>query len=436
MADVVIVGGRLAGSATAMLLARAGLDVLVLEQASFPCDTLSSHQLQVTGSALIARWGLLDRLEATGAPPTRLMRFDAGPRTAVWGRVTAVDGVDAMYSPRRTVLDTLLVDAAREAGAKVREGAIVEELTTEGSTVTGVRLRLKGGGRAVERASLVIGADGKNSTVARAVGARTVREAVPTTLATYAYWSGVPLDHGWMASGRRLVFGAFPTNDDQVVTFLARPVEALADHRADAQEALAASLRTLREIGERVLSGQRVGPIRATVDVPNRVLASAGPGWVLVGDAGLVMDPVTGQGMGNALADAAALSDAVLRGFAGTTRLGTALRRYERQRNRARRPMFDFTVGLAQLRPPTAAEGRLFAAVADDPAASEQFLAALAGVLPMDEFMSPANIVRLVGLRGLAQLARSRPRRPRPAARVRRSGLGVAMRVPGRSQVR
>ncbi len=318
----------------------------------------------------------------------------------------------------------------------MREGVIVEELTAEGGTVTGVRLRLKGGGRAVQRARLVIGADGKNSTVARAVGAPTVREAVPSTLATYAYWSGVPLGHGWMASGRRLAFGAFPTNDDQVTTFLARPVEALADHRADAQSALTASLQTLGEVGERVLSGQRVGPIRATIDVPNRVLRSSGPGWALVGDAGLVMDPVTGQGMGNALADAAALSDAVVRGFAGTTRLGTALRHYERQRNRARRPMFDFTVGLAQLRPPTAAEGRLFAAIADDPVASERFLAALAGVLPMDEFLAPSNIVRLVGLRGLAQLARRRPQAPRRASRVRQPGLAVAMRVSGRSPVR
>lgn len=417
MADVVIVGGRLAGSATAMLLARAGLDVMVVDQARFPSDTLSSHQLQVTGGALLARWGLLDRIREGGTPPTRRMRYDAGGAAVVRGRVPTLDGVDAMYSPRRTLLDAVLVEAARAAGAEVVERAIAEELTVDAGRVAGVRLRLKGGGHVYQRARLLIGADGKSSTVARAVGASTVRESPPATLAAYAYWSGVPLDQGWMASGERLAFGAFPTNDDAVITFLARPADHLADHRADPHGAFTAALVGLGEVGEMVLSGRRVGSIRATLDVPNRVLRSTGPGWALAGDAGLVMDPVTGQGMGNALGDAALLAGAVVQGFGGTTPLSKALRRYEQERNRARRAMYDFTVGLAQLRPPTRVEGRLSSAIADDPAESDRFIAALAGVLPMDQFLAPSRLVRLVGWRGFLQLARSRVRPPAPAAR-------------------
>ena len=140
--DAVIVGARLAGSSTAMLLARAGLRVLVLDQARFPSDTLSTHQLQVPGVARLARWGLLERVLATGAPPTRRVRFD-NSGAVLDGAVPSVDGVDAMLSPRRTVLDAVLLDAAREAGAEVREATTLEELVTDGDRVTGVRCRSK-----------------------------------------------------------------------------------------------------------------------------------------------------------------------------------------------------------------------------------------------------------------------------------------------------
>ena len=170
MHDVIIVGARVAGSATALLLARAGLKVLVVDRAAFPSDTLSTHQVQVPGVARLARWGLLDAIMAAGTPSTRSVRFDQGA-AAFTARVPACDGVDMMCSPRRTLLDKVLLDAARAAGAEVRENFITEDLLHDGGTVTGIRGQEKGSPSVTEHARLVIGADGKHSTVARAVNA-------------------------------------------------------------------------------------------------------------------------------------------------------------------------------------------------------------------------------------------------------------------------
>src|SRR5690349_408838 len=110
MYDVIIVGARVAGASTAMLLARRGLKVLVVDRATFPSDTLSTHQVQLPGVARLARWGLLDAVLAAGAPLTRDVRFDQGD-AVITGRYPAYQGVEAMCSPRRTLLDRVLVDA-------------------------------------------------------------------------------------------------------------------------------------------------------------------------------------------------------------------------------------------------------------------------------------------------------------------------------------
>ena len=149
MYDVIIVGARVAGSATAMLLARRGLKVLVVDRATFPSDTLSTHQVQVPGVARLARWGVLDAVLAAGTPLTRSVRFDQG-EAVFTGRYPAYDGADVMCSPRRTLLDQVLVDAARAAGAEVRENFTVEELLDDGP-VTGIRGREKGGPRSPSR---------------------------------------------------------------------------------------------------------------------------------------------------------------------------------------------------------------------------------------------------------------------------------------------
>jgi 2-polyprenyl-6-methoxyphenol hydroxylase-like FAD-dependent oxidoreductase len=165
--DAIVVGARCAGSPTAMLLARKGYKVLVVDRATFPSDTVSTHIVHPPGVAALRRWGLLDRLVATGCPPIDTYAFDFGPFTLAGAPGT--DEAPVAYGPRRTVLDKLLVDAASEAGAEVRERFTVEEVVVEDGQVTGVRGHGRGGRTVTERARVVVGADGRHSLVARAV---------------------------------------------------------------------------------------------------------------------------------------------------------------------------------------------------------------------------------------------------------------------------
>lgn len=162
--DVIVTGARCAGSPTAMLLARRGYRVLLVDRVRFPSDTISTHLMHPPGVDALDRWGLLDRLVATGCPPISRYTFDVGPV------LTGSPGT--AYGPRRTVLDSLLVQAAAEAGAEVREGFTVEEVVVEGDRVTGIR----GRGGPLERARVVVGADGRHSRVAAAVQAETYNE--------------------------------------------------------------------------------------------------------------------------------------------------------------------------------------------------------------------------------------------------------------------
>jgi len=401
MYDVVVVGTRIAGAATARLLAQRGLRVLAVDRATFPSDTLSTHQLQVAGGARLHRWGLLDRIVAAGTPPTRRVRFATAGIT-LDGTMPSHEGVDALYSPRRTLLDATLVAAAREAGAEVRENVVVEELVTDGGAVAGVRLREKGAASSsVERARLVVGADGKHSMVAKAVGATVKRRVAPRTVASYAYWEGVPLDRGLMLGAPRRAVGVWATNDGLTLTYVARPIEEFDALRRDPEAGL---LRTLDDVGlgAAVRAGRRVERLRSSPDLPNELRASAGPGWALVGDAGCVIDPITGQGMSHALEGAELLADAVAAGLGDSGGdLARALRGYERARDRAVLPMFRFTTQLAALKPPGRMEELLFGGLARTPENVARFFGVLAGVRPVSDLTSPAAVLRTIGLRPL-----------------------------------
>lgn len=404
--DVIVVGGRVAGAATALLLARRGVRVLVLDRVGFPSDTISSHQVQVPGIARLHRWGLLERLEAAGTPPTRRVRFDAG-HVVLEGRFPAVEGVDALYSPRRTVLDALLVDAARAAGAEVREHVRVDELVWSEGGVVGVRGSERGSGQVTERARLVIGADGKRSMVAEAVGARRYRERPVRSFASYTYWSGLPVTAGELYQRPGRTVAVFPTNDDLVMVYVATPMAEFANARADLERHYLEALDGCGDLGERVRSATRAERLRTTPDQPNSFRVPYGPGWALAGDAGVVMDSISAQGISNALRDAELLSAAVASGLDGSRPLAIALAEHRRRRDRAVRPMYDFTLDLAAYRPPGLAERHFLASVADRPAEIERLLGAFAGIHPVGGYFAPLNAVRTLGLRGLGGLARA-----------------------------
>ncbi len=209
--DAIIIGARCAGAPTAMLLARQGLKVLVVDRATFPSDTISTHVVHPPGVSALERWGLLDRLVATECPAIDTYAFDFGPFTIAGAPGT--DGVPA-YCPRRTVLDKLLVDAAAEAGAEVREAFSVEEIVIADGHVTGIRGHGNNGTTVTERARVVIGADGRHSLVARAVRPEQYNERPPLLCGYYAYWSGLPMDgrfETYIRGARG--FAAAPTHD-------------------------------------------------------------------------------------------------------------------------------------------------------------------------------------------------------------------------------
>jgi 2-polyprenyl-6-methoxyphenol hydroxylase-like FAD-dependent oxidoreductase len=408
--DVIVVGARVAGAATGVLLARAGLRVLVVDQAHFPSDTLSTHQIQVPGVARLARFGLLQPLLDAGTPPTPHVRFQGGG-AVVEGEFPAYQGVNMMISPRRTVLDALLVDAARAAGAEVREGCALVNLVKDRDRVSGVQLLERGSGRVgTESAALVIGADGKHSKVARLAGAAERRRVAAATFAFYAYWDGLPVKGGEIYSRTGFAASAWPTNDGLTMTYVAGPIANFEAIRRDPTAHLITALDKAGSLGERARGAVQVGRTRGTSDLPNLIRGACGPGWALAGDAGLVMDPITGLGIGHALRDADLLSTAVLNGLGGTGDLPGALASYEKQRNRETKPAFDWTLGVANLRGLNEIEEELFRTIGAEEAETSQFFNMLTGVVPMRSFFSPAHLIRLIGVKDFLRLARARSR--------------------------
>jgi len=402
--DVIVVGARVAGAATAMLLARQGLRVLVVDRVSFPSDTISSHQLQVPGVALLQRWGLLGKLAAAGTPPTRRVRFDAGAGLVLDGQFPACAGVDALYSPRRTLLDTILVEAARAAGAEVRENFRVTQLMASGGRVTGIRGSARGRPAVADTAGLVIGADGKRSLVASAVGARRYHERPVRSFASYSYWAGVPASAGELYQRPGRAVAVFPTNDGLTMVYAAAPMTEFAAARADLEGHYLRTLDLCGDLGERVRSGARAERLRTTPDQPNTFRCSHGPGWALAGDAGVVMDSVSAQGMTNALRDASYLSAAVVAGLGGSRPLADALHDHQRRRDRAIRGMYDFTLGLAAFPPATPGQRHFLAAVAADQQETDRFLGAFAGIIPPERYFSRGTVLRILGTRGIRKL--------------------------------
>jgi flavin-dependent dehydrogenase len=357
--------------------------------------------------------GLLEWVEAAGTPATTHVRFHASG-SVIAGDLGANNVGEPLYSPRRTLLDPILVDAAREAGAEVRERTRVTDVIFERGRAVGVLAKTKGGSEVREHASILVGADGKHSMMARAARPRRYHEKPVCSIACYAYWRDVGLEGGQIHALNRRVVGAWPTNDGLVVTFVAWPAQDWKRFRRDPDRHILETLDQTGELGARIRAAQRVGPVRATNDLPNRFHRPYGPGWALVGDAGLVMDPITGQGIGHALRDAGLLADAITETLGERRSSAKAMSAYQKQRDQLSRGMYNFTVRLAALSPPSAAERMLFAAIAERPDQSARFFAGLTGAEPISDFMGARNMIDLVGVSGLARLVQTQLRATRP----------------------
>jgi len=408
MYDAIVVGARCGGAPLAMLLARQGYRVLVVDKATFPSDTLSTHQIQGPGVARLAQWGLLERVRATNAPAVRSVHFDQGDGLVLDGHLPEVGGAGEMYSVRRTRLDSILVDAAAEAGAEVRQGFGVDDLVIDDGRVVGIRGRERGGAMVEERARIVVGADGHHSLVANTVQAPQYRKKPVLTCAYYAYFRGVVAD-GLEIYGRgRRAAGLMPTNDGLVCVFTAWPRDEFHGYRADIEGNFLATVDLMSDLGERLRAAERVERFYGTADLPNFFRKPYGPGWALVGDAGYVLDPLTGQGIADAFRDAALLASALDAVFSGRGAFAVKMAEFERRRNQLALPMYELTTELASFAPQRPENVTLLRALIGNQSQTDRFLGVLTGSVAVNEFFSPLNLVRILGPMRFARLAFAR----------------------------
>jgi flavin-dependent dehydrogenase len=388
--DAIIVGARCAGSPTAMLLARMGYRVLLLDRATFPSDTLSTHVVHPLGVAALSRWGLLDRLKATGCPPIDTYAYDFGPFTIAGAPGTA--DFPVAYCPRRTILDKLLVDAAAEAGAQVREGFTVDEIVVEDGRVVGVRGHSKAGAAVTERAPIVIGADGRQSRVAAAVRPEQYNEKPPLLASYYTYWSGLPMKGRFETYIRpQRGFAAVPTHDGLTLVIAGWPHAEMEANKNDIEGNYLKTLALAPEFAERVRGARREARLLGAA-VPNYFRKPYGPGWALVGDAGYNKDPITAQGITNAFHDAQRCAIAVDEALGGARSFDEAMGDYQRKRDEHAMPMYEFTCQLAMLQPPPPEMQQLFGAIHGNQEAMDGFVRTNAGTTSPAEFFSPRNV--------------------------------------------
>jgi flavin-dependent dehydrogenase len=430
MYDAIIVGARCAGSPTALLLARKGYKVLLLDRGSFPSDmAFSNHFVHQTGSARLQRWGLLDRLAATNCPPITTNHFDYGAFSLTGSPPPAEGGVTTAFAPRRIRLDQVLVEAAVEAGAELRENFSVQELVWEGDRVIGVRghaslradsptpenghngeIRVgqeshtseagekrKTGATVTETARIIVGADGMFSVVARGVRANEYHTKAPLEGSWYSYWSGIRMIgwHLWLRP-HRVIF-AYNTNDNLTLVGAAFPARELPAVRADLERHYMNAIRDCApDLAEQLAGAKRESRFVGGA-IPSHVRKPWGSGWALVGDAGYQKDPCTASGITDAFSSADLLAEAIDAGLSGRQPMDHALAAYEQRRNQAELPYFEMTSQFATLEPPPPEMQQLLAALEHNPEQRSRFFGVLAHTVPVQEFFAPENIQQIVG---------------------------------------
>ncbi|MEI5102901.1 NAD(P)/FAD-dependent oxidoreductase [Streptomyces sp. PmtG] len=385
MYDVIVIGARCAGSPTAMLLARQGYRVLLLEKAKFPQDTLSSHYLHQPGVALLDRWGLLDELRKAGCRPIDHQSYEAlGVRLE--GFSLPVDGHRTTYAPRRFVLDPILARGAVAAGVDFQESCTVNDLVWEGDRVVGVRYTTPGGTEATERARLVVGADGMRSLVARKVGAPKVVEHPRVTCAYYSYWAGVPAHFELYERPGRWIALA-PTNDDLTLIMTYFPQSEFSHVRTAVEPSYLEAVRTTApELYERMQAGERVEQMYGTGAQENYFRKAFGPGWALLGDAVHHKDSITARGITDAFIQAQTLTDHIGEQLHDDAALEAALKGYETDLHGKLYSFYQGAINVAELKPERNAE--MVRKLVGNQDLIDRYFSTVSGAYSFDDFYS------------------------------------------------
>jgi 2-polyprenyl-6-methoxyphenol hydroxylase-like FAD-dependent oxidoreductase len=350
--DVVVVGARCAGAATAMLLARLGHDVLLLDRAPPASDTVSTHGLARGGVVQLLRWGLLDAVLATGAPPIRQVVFRLGD-AEVSRPVRDRAGVDLLVAPRRHILDGLLASAAERSGALLRsQVTVVGVRRAADGRVAGVTYRSRDGAIDTAGARFVVAADGVHSRLAPVFGADLMAEHPTHSGTFYCYVAGLDFRGYEFHVGESARAGVFPTHAGEACVWVCAPTAEVAALRGAGARRTAALIELIAAaspvLGERIGSGRITSGVRGTVGLPNRIRRPIGPGWALVGDAGYYRDPITAHGMTDAFRDAELLARAIEQSLRDPGTEVEAMTAFQQTRDAALRRTFELTCAMTE----------------------------------------------------------------------------------------
>ncbi|MBW3594073.1 MAG: FAD-dependent monooxygenase [Actinobacteria bacterium] len=345
MHDIVIVGSRCAGAPLAMLLAGKGHDVVVVDRATFPSDTMSTHFVQPAGMTRLAKWGLLDDVFATGCPPITTARMSTGPGEELELEIPLESALPGLAAPRRYLLDKILVDAAVAAGASLAQGVSIDSVIPDGDRIGGVRGHTADGAFEA-RGRIVVGADGRHSVIAREVAAPFVRDEGSTSAGYYTYYRGLEADGVETYFHDDVFCVVAPTNDELTLVGLAWRQERFADLRRDVEGNFVATLDRLGDIGERTRSAERAERFVGSAELPNYLRKATGPGWALVGDACYHKDPAPADGISDAFRGAEFLADAINEALSGGDETA-AMADFERRHAEVAIPLLEAAVRVA-----------------------------------------------------------------------------------------
>jgi 2-polyprenyl-6-methoxyphenol hydroxylase-like FAD-dependent oxidoreductase len=346
--DVVVVGGRVAGASTALLLARAGAKVVLVDRGRRGSDTVSTHGLMRAGVLQLLRWGVLPDVIASGTPPVRNVIFHYTDAEPVRVTIRPSAAVDALYAPRRQLIDRLLVDAAAAAGAEVLHETTVTGLLRDATDrIAGARVLRRRSGTADLHASFTVGADGIRSLVADEAAAPMIRQGMAESAVLYRYLEGLPAEGYEWAYGAGAAAGLIPTNDATCVFVATTPTRLRQLRRDGSEQAFSAVLAMAAPtFVDRVAVATAASSLRGWAGAPGFLRRCWGPGWALVGDAGYFKDPITTHGMTDAMRDAELLTDALLAVLSGAPE-EAALPAYERIRDSLSSQLFAVTEAVA-----------------------------------------------------------------------------------------
>jgi flavin-dependent dehydrogenase len=418
-ADAIVVGTRCAGSAAAIALAKAGRRVIGLDSSRFPSDALSTHLLWPAGIAELKTLGALDRVRELGAPPlTVAMAVAVGPQYAVRAPYTPYEGIDYAMCVRRTGLDAALVTTAKQAGAEIRERARVTELVWQHGRVSGVRYTDADNVFREIRAPLTIGADGRSSTVAGLVGVRDkpFLHAPSGRNCYYGYWRDTKpewRDTAVMWRADALLGTAFPCDDGLVLCLLQPPVDQSPRRvTSGVEEFYRSMIEQIPGLNDRLRGCELVGKVRSGLNIASYFRRSAGPGWALAGDAGHFKDPVTAQGIRDALRYGRLLGEATATLLDAPpaldpTAIDTAVLSWEQRRLRECIDVYQWTNRQARGAALTPFELELYRAADANPVVAVGLIEVYSRLRTPNGVVSLARLAQLLA-RGIAKPATSR----------------------------